>query len=263
MTTVTDTALMPVNNDPKIVAHRGMSGLYPESTLRAFEEALKLDGVHGIEADVRLTRDGKLVVHHDNFINRTSTGAGRVAKMDFDELRQFNFGTKEDPQQILLLDELLDLLADYPDKHFYIETKHPTRYGPEVDEQTVRTLWHRGMKEDPRIHLISFSHAAMRYFAQAVPDLETFYLFRLFERKWNKNNTMFSRPYGVGPALAHLQGKPELLGFRGLRTYTWTVNLPKEMLWCRENGVDVFATDLPQLAVDTFKRNPVTPAAVG
>ena len=127
----------------------------------------------------------------------------------------------------------------------------------------MRTLWYRDMKEDPRVHLISFSHAAMRYFTYAVPDLETFYLFRLREKKWNTHNHMFSRPYGVGPALAHLQSKPELLGFRGLRTYTWTVNLPKEMLWCRENGVDVFATDLPQLAVDTFTRNPVTPVSVG
>ena len=85
MTIATDSALARTTDkpDPHIVAHRGLSGLYPESTLRAFEEALKLDGVHGIECDVRLTRDGKLVVHHDNFINRTSNGAGRVAKMDF------------------------------------------------------------------------------------------------------------------------------------------------------------------------------------
>ena len=96
---------MTLKPDPHIVAHRGMSGLYPESTLRAFEEALKLDGVHGIECDVRLTRDGRLVVHHDAFINRTSDGMGRIAKMDFEDIRKFNFGTKEDPQQILLLDE--------------------------------------------------------------------------------------------------------------------------------------------------------------
>lgn len=254
---------MMLKTDPHIIAHRGMSGLYPESTLRSFEEALKLDGVHGIECDVRLTRDGRLVVHHDPFINRTSDGAGRIAKMDFEHIRAFNFGTKEDPQQILLLDELLDLLEDYPDKHIYIETKHPTRYGPEVDEQTVRTLWYRGMKEDPRVHLISFSHTAMRYFKQVVPDLETFYLFRLREMKWNKKNAMFSRPYGVGPALAHLRSKQELLGYRGLKTYTWTVNLPKDMLWCREKGVDAFATDLPHLAVDVFREHPITPVSAG
>lgn len=265
MTTATTSALIPasVKPDPRIVAHRGASGLYPESTARAFEEALKMDGVHGIECDTRLTRDGKLVVHHDNFINRTSNGAGRVAKMDFADLRTFNFGTKNDPQQILLLDELLDILSDYPDKHIYIETKHPTRYGPEVDEQTLRTLWYRGMKEDPRVHLISFSHSAMRYFTHAAPELETFYLFRLRERQWNKNNTMLSRPFGVGPAISHLQSRTELLGYRGLKTYTWTVNMPKQMLWCRDNGVDVFATDLPQLAVETFQRHPVTPVSVG
>lgn len=259
MTIATSAQVSAPSTTPLIVAHRGASGLHPESTLRAFDEALKMDGVHGIECDVRLTRDGRLVVHHDALINRTSDGTGRIAKMDLAELRQFNFGTEDDPQELLLLDDLLDLLQDYPDKHIYIETKHPTRFGPEVDEQTVRTLWYRGMKEDPRVHLISFSHSAMRYFTHVVPELETFYLFRLREKKWNPANTMLSRPYGVGPALAHLRGKPKLLGYRGLKTYTWTVNEPNHMRWCRENGVNVFATDHPHIAVDTFRAADSTP----
>ncbi|WP_297851307.1 glycerophosphodiester phosphodiesterase family protein [uncultured Corynebacterium sp.] len=253
MTIATSAQVSAPTAQPLIVAHRGASGLHPESTRRAYEEALKLDGVHGIECDVRLTRDGKLVVHHDALINRTSDGMGRISKMDFTELRQFNYGTEDDPQDILLLDELLDLLEDYPDKHIYIETKHSALFNPEVDEQVVRTLWYRGMKDDPRVHLISFSHSAMRYFTHTVPELETFYLFRLREKKWNPTNTMLSRPYGVGPALSHLRGTPKLLGYRGLRTYTWTVNEPDQMRWCQEKGVDVFATDHPQLAVETFR----------
>ncbi|GAB3076625.1 glycerophosphodiester phosphodiesterase family protein [Corynebacterium aquatimens] len=240
-----------VEAGPHIIAHRGASGLYPESTPRAFQEALKLP-IHGIECDVRLTRDGKLVVHHDNTVNRCSNGRGRVAKMDFSDMRELNYGTAEDPQRVLLLDELLDILDDHPGKHIYIETKHPTRYGPEVDEQTVRTLWHRGMLEDPRVHLISFSHRAMRYFADAVPDLETYYLFRLREKKWNKNNCMLSRPYGVGPGITHLKARRELLHFKGLKTYTWTVNNPADMRWCRDNRVDAFATDQPQLALEVL-----------
>ena len=50
---------------PKIVAHRGFSGHHPELTRRAFEEALKLP-IHGIECDVRLSRDGRVVVFHDS-----------------------------------------------------------------------------------------------------------------------------------------------------------------------------------------------------
>lgn len=249
------------SNDPGIVAHRGASGLYPEQTFQAFDEALRLP-IHGIECDVRLTRDGQLIVFHDPILSRTTNGRGRVSATDWSELRTLNAGTPDNPQRIMRLAELLELMQDYPDKHIYVETKHPTRYGPEVDEQTLRGLHYAGLRESERVHLISFSHRAMRYFTEFAPELETYYLFRLREKKWNKKNHMLSRPYGVGPALAHLQAKPELLGFKGLKTYTWTVNLPKQMLWCRDNGVDVFATDLPHLAVETFAKNPVNPAAV-
>ena len=96
--------------------------------------------------------------------------------------------------------------------------------------------------------------AAMRYFTHFAPELETYYLFRLREKKWNRGNCMLSRPCGVGPALSHLRARRQLLGFKGLKTYTWTVNDPKDMLWCRDNGVDVFATDMPHIAVETFAR---------
>ncbi len=238
---------------PKIVAHRGFSGMFPELTFRAFDEALKLP-IHGIECDVRLTRDGRLVVFHDATVNRTSDGRGRVDAMDYKDLRELNIGTKEDPQHIMLLEELLELMGDYPDKHIYIETKHPTIYGPEVDEQTLRMLSYARLLDSENIHVISFSHKAVRYFTRMAPQLETYYLFRLKERKWNPKNAMLSRPYGVGPALSHLQSKQELLHKDGLKTYTWTVNTPREMMWCADKGVDVMATDLPNLAVDTFER---------
>lgn len=237
----------------KIVAHRGASGLYPELTFAAFDAALRMD-IHGIECDVRLTRDGKVVVLHDPVLGRTSDGAGRVSATDYADLRRLNVGTAENPQRIMRLEELLELMQDYPDKHIYIETKHPTRYGPEIDEQTLRLLAYAGLRHSERVHLISFSHRAMRYFTHFAPELETYYLFRLREKKWNRGNCMLSRPYGVGPALSHLRARRQLLGFKGLKTYTWTVNDPKDMLWCRDNGVDVFATDMPHIAVETFAR---------
>mgnify|MGYP002652804398 CR=1 FL=1 len=147
-------------------------------------------------------------------------------------------------------------LGDYPDKHIYIETKHPTIYGPEVDEQTLRSLRYAGLHESENVHVISFSHRAVRYFTEMAPELETFYLFRLKEMRWNRKNRMLSRPYGVGPALQHLQLRRELLGHQGLKTYTWTVNTPRQMQWCADNGVDVIATDLPDVALATFGQVP-------
>ena len=101
----------------------------------------------------------------------------------------------------------------------------------------------------------------MRYFTRMAPELETFYLFRLKEMRWNKKSHMFSRPYGVGPALQHLQLRQELLGYRGLKTYTWTVNTPRQMRWCADNGVDVIATDLPDVALAAFGQVPAAAVA--
>lgn len=245
---------------PNIVAHRGFSGRYPELTRRAFEEALNLP-IHGIECDVRLTRDGRVIVFHDGNVLRTTGSVGQVDLMDYCDLCELNAGTEDDPQQIMLLEELLELMQDYPDKHIYIETKHPTMHGPEVDEQTLRVLKYARLDDSENIHLASFSHKAVRYFTRMAPELETFYLFRLWERRWNKKNRMFSRPYGVGPALSHLQSRQELLGYRGLKTYTWTVNTPREMLWCADNGVDVMVTDLPDLALQVFEQMPAAAIA--
>ena len=233
------------------MAHRGYSGVHPELTRRAFEEALKLP-IHGVECDVRLTRDQKLVVFHDAAVDRTTNGHGAVSRMDWADLRELNAGTEEDPQRILLLDELLELMQDHPGKHIYIETKHPTVYGPEVDEQTLRVLRYNHLWDAEHVHVVSFSHKAVRYFTQFAPELETYYLFRLRELRWNPTNRLFSRPVGVGPSLGHLQAKPELLGYRGLKTYTWTVNTPREMRWCADRGVDVMVTDLPELALETL-----------
>jgi len=60
---------------PMLIAHRGFSGRYPENTLRSFREALKLP-VDGIELDIRRTRDGVLVVIHDETVDRTTFGSG-------------------------------------------------------------------------------------------------------------------------------------------------------------------------------------------
>ncbi|WP_367615186.1 glycerophosphodiester phosphodiesterase [Corynebacterium intestinale] len=77
---------------PRIIAHRGYNGWYPENTFRSFEEALKLD-VAGVECDVNLTKDGEVVVIHDQTVDRTSNGAGAVGDMTLEELRTLNFGT--------------------------------------------------------------------------------------------------------------------------------------------------------------------------
>lgn len=71
-----------------IWAHRGCSSKYPENTLEAFEAAVKLAGLTGIELDIQLTADGQMVVFHDETVDRTTDGTGMLHKYTLKELKQ-------------------------------------------------------------------------------------------------------------------------------------------------------------------------------
>jgi glycerophosphoryl diester phosphodiesterase len=75
------------------IAHRGASALYPENTLRAFIAAAEL-GADMCEFDVRMTRDGEVVVIHDATVNRTTDGRGRVAAMSAAAIERLDAGAR-------------------------------------------------------------------------------------------------------------------------------------------------------------------------
>ncbi|MEG0453552.1 MAG: glycerophosphodiester phosphodiesterase family protein, partial [Coprobacillus sp.] len=94
------------------LAHRGYSAYYPENTMEAFVQAYH-KGFDGVETDVHLSKDGELVLIHDEKINRTSNGKGYVKDMTLDELRKFNYQYKFDGEHpIPTLKELLTFIQD-------------------------------------------------------------------------------------------------------------------------------------------------------
>ena len=111
---------MPMTSWPPLVriAHRGASGLCPENTLLAFQRAVEL-GTDLLELDVLLSRDGELVVIHDQTLERTTNGSGRVRDHDLAALRRLDAGQGE---RIPLLAEVLDL-ARAADVRLVIELK--------------------------------------------------------------------------------------------------------------------------------------------
>ena len=72
-------------------AHRGASAYYPENTMLSFEKALEM-GATGIETDVQLTKDGVLVLIHDEMVNRTTNGEGFVEDYTYKELNKLDAG---------------------------------------------------------------------------------------------------------------------------------------------------------------------------
>ncbi|MBU1001175.1 MAG: glycerophosphodiester phosphodiesterase [Proteobacteria bacterium] len=101
-------------DQPLCWAHRGFSAKYPENTLAAFQAALDA-GAEGIELDVTLTRDGQLVVIHDETLERTTSGTGSVSALDLAELRTLDagiwFGPEFAGQRLPLLTEVLDMVG--------------------------------------------------------------------------------------------------------------------------------------------------------
>ncbi len=231
-----------------IVAHRGYSGKYPEASALAFAKALELP-IHGIECDVRLTRDGKLVVIHDATLDRTSDRGGRISRMDWVDVARADIGGPEHPgQHPLLLDELLEMVRP-TGHHLYIETKHAPVYNPAVEEQVLLRLRYAGLDDDPRMHLISFSHRAIRKVGALAAPVDRIYLRRDWERHVNRPDLLLSRPTGLGLSLLRAKLQPEAIGGHGLPTYMWTVDRPEDIRWAQARGVDVLATNQPEAAL--------------
>lgn len=243
----------------KIVAHRGYSGRYPEMTTAAFAAALELP-IHGVECDIRLSRDGELVCIHDPIVDRVSDGSGRVSTHTLPQLQELNFGAELDPQQVVPLNDLLDMIAQAPgQRHIYIETKHPLRYGRILEEQLLRTLIYHGMVDDQRVHVISFSGASLMRMYQLAPQIDRVYLRRTWTRFLRPLDPSFGHPTALGLSLLRAKMHPDLVGKRGMPTYVFTVDDPEDMQWCRDNRVELMATNEPERALDVLGAAAATP----
>lgn len=122
-----------------IVGHRGVRAHLPENTLISFQKAIDL-GLNGIETDIHMTTDGQLVLHHDDTLERTTNGTGKIESCSYEELRRLDAGGKFSAEyageHIPRLEELLERIQD-PSFFLNIEMKD---YRPQALEKTIRTL---------------------------------------------------------------------------------------------------------------------------
>lgn len=148
---------------PIVLAHRGGAKLAPENTLAAFNRSADL-GVHGFEIDIRMTKDEEILVFHDEYIDRTTDGAGRVADMSLDQLKAFDLGYHFiDPEgkhsyrgkneQVVLLRELIE---KFPQMYINIDIKDdPETYeGSLVPSKLWRLIDSLGVQD--RVAVTSF-----------------------------------------------------------------------------------------------------------
>ncbi len=142
-----------------VIAHRGASAVEPENTLRAFARSIQM-GAQMIELDLHRTRDGHVVVIHDDELSHTTNACGRVSQLSFDEVRQADAGKGE---RVPTLQETLELTRGRV--QLYLEIK-----APEAAAETLRIV--REFQCENDVLLASFDLELMRRLGAEVKDME-------------------------------------------------------------------------------------------
>lgn len=134
----------------KIWAHRGCSQRYPENTLLAFEKAISIKNLTGIELDIQLTKDNELVVIHDESVDRTTDGTGFVRDFTLTQLKKLHIYADDNlTQSIPTMDEVFDLLETRMKSGFRlnIELKNSVYPYDGMEEKIVEMVHRRGLQK--------------------------------------------------------------------------------------------------------------------
>lgn len=234
---------------PIIIAHRGASKLAPENTIAAFRKALEL-GAGGIELDVHLSRDGHIVVIHDELVNRTSNGKGLVKDKTLDELRELDFGSWFSPafknERIPELEDVLKLIDGW-DGILNIELKNGPVFYPGIEQAVLDML----VKYDmiPRTIISSFNHYSLVEMRRLNSEIRTapLYAAGLFE-PWNYAKKMGA--YAIHPLFYNIV--PQIMDgcrLNGIKVHPYTVDDPEYIRAMVAAGVEGIITNVPDIAL--------------
>ena len=155
----------------KCIAHRGLSGLYPENTIISFEKALEYHP-DCLELDIHQTKDGQIVVCHDATLERTTNGAGKISDYTLKELKKFDaswkFTEKTGFQEIPSLDEYFDLIRGR-EIITLIEFKGFGACYPGLEERLIEKI--RREDRSSMVVISGFNHPQMVRFKSMAPEM--------------------------------------------------------------------------------------------
>ncbi len=249
---------------PLVFAHRGGSGLAPENTLAAFDHGLAL-GSDGLELDVHLSRDGRVVVHHDVSLERTTNGEGPVSRCTLEELARLDAGYTfcldgDFPfrGRGFCVPALADVLVRYPQARIIIELKNGSEALALATLQDVRQA-----KALDRVCFASEHADGLAVVRREEPTAATSASRREIQqalwRVWLPFGSA-RRPY-VAYQVPEVAGPIRVVSRRfvraahrlGLAVQVWTVDRPEEMERLLQWDVDGIITDRPDIAVRTVR----------
>ena len=230
---------------PLIWAHRGASAYAPENTLLAFQKAIDLHA-DGVELDIQLTKDDHIVVIHDEWIDRTSTGNGWVKDLTLAELRQFNYNRTHPEYEhadIPTMEEVLDLFKG-TDLTIDIELKTGVVFYDRLEEKILALVRDKGMEH--QVNYSSFNHYTCKRIKELKPDAEVGFLYMdgpIDMPQYAKKHGMDA----INPWVPNLQ-YPHLAEDchkEGLMINVWTVDEKDQIEACIKAGVRSIITNHP------------------
>jgi glycerophosphoryl diester phosphodiesterase len=237
-----------------VYAHRGASAYAPENTMAAFKKALAL-GADGIELDVQLTKDNKLVVIHDYELQRVSNSKGMVKDKTLMELKELDFGSRFSKEykdeRIPTLEEVLELIEGW-NGILNVEIKSAPNLSNEgVEEKVIEVL--RKYDQISKTIISSFNHLTLIKIKEIAADAKTAILYEeQLEEPWTYAKYL-------GTAAIHPSGyviTPEIVRSchkENVKVNVWTLNKAKEISLAIEAGVDGIITNYPDIALKLVK----------
>lgn len=251
---------------PLVFGHRGSAGDMPENTLPSFDKALA-DSADVLETDIHLTKDGQIVVFHDDFLDGTTNGSGRIENHTLAELKKLDAaykfsrdGGKTFPfrGQGITIPTLDEIFTRYKGVKFNIDmkTKNPAlvkKVSEKIDEYGRADLTIMG----------SFNHASIKGLRKLQGDVLTCASNR------EVITSLLTSKVGLSPYQEPLAFEVPVKE-KGLNIVTkkfvthahanghfvvpWTINDPKEMEALLKMGVDGIITDFPKVAADVIRK---------
>lgn len=233
----------------KIFAHRGASGYAPENTVKAFLMAAE-QGADGIELDVQLTKDGEVVVIHDESLDRVTGIHGYVRDYTLEELKTFSFHNKMEAYKGIQIPTLKEVLESVKPLGLAvnIELKTGIFWYPQIEEKTAEIVRKAGMEE--RVIYSSFNHYSVQKIKEIQPEAETAYLYSdvfLDVEGYAKRTGV----QGIHPAVYHMKMADFSQKYKDshLKVRIWTVNDENDIEQFVKEGYEAVITNYPDVGV--------------
>ena len=251
------------HEDPIRFAHRGSRLLWPENTWRAFDGAIEGLGYSYVETDLQVTRDGIVVVIHDDTLERTTNGVGKVSDWDWEDLRHLDAGYRFSPDDEgypmrgtgVTISRLDDTFDRYPEVCFNLDLK------AQGCEWAVAEVIAR-MRATDRALVGSFNDRRVSRFRRitkgsvataAGPSASiAMYAASRVGRTINRRVDAYQLPRKIRGGGVD-QKLVDAVHESGAHLHVWTVNESEHMHELLDLGVDGIVTDRPDTLNDVLK----------